>query len=149
MSRFASLKPNVLQFIKFGIVGVTNTFVSYALYIAFLFLFQKHGFIPRYDYIVAHFVSFLLSVLWSFHWNRKFVFTGDSEVVPWLSALIKTYASYAFTGIILNSALLFIWVHVLNVPKLYAPIFSLMISVPINFVLNKYWAFQKSRNKKD
>lgn len=133
-----------LQFVKFGIVGVSNTVVSYVIYVIFLLLFQKWEVFTGIDYLVAQFIAFLLSVLWSFYWNRKYVFQADNEQVPWIQALLKTYLSYAFTGIFLNSVLSILWVQYLGIPKLVAPVANLMLSVPINFILNKFWAFKKT-----
>ena len=88
-------------------------------------------------------VGFVLSVLWSFYWNRKFVFRAEEgKQIPWLRALVKTYISYAFTGLFLNSVLSVLWVEVFGMSKIVAPILNLIISVPINFLMNKFWAFR-------
>lgn len=134
----------LMQFVKFGIVGVSNTVVSYVIYVIFLLLFQKGKILAGIDYLVAQFIAFLLSVLWSFYWNRKYVFRADHEQVTWLRALLKTYLSYAFTGLFLNSVLSILWVQYLEIPKLVAPVANLLLSVPINFLLNKFWAFKKT-----
>jgi putative flippase GtrA len=132
-----------LQFVKFGIIGLSNTAVSYVLYLATLFFLQSRGWLPKADYLVGNVVGFVLSVLWSFYWNRKFVFRAEEgRQIPWLQALIKTYISYAFTGLFLNSLLSVLWVEVFGMSKVYAPILNLVISVPLNFVLNKFWAFR-------
>ena len=58
-------------------------------------------------------------------------------------ALLKTYVSYGFTGIILNNILLVLWVRVIGINKMLAPIINLIINIPINFFMNKLWAFGK------
>ena len=132
-----------LQFVKFGVVGVSNTAVNYLVYLVFLLLFQRAGLFPAADYLIAQVIAFLLSVLWSFYWNRKYVFKADTEKVPWPQALLKSYISYAFTGLFLNSLLAVLWVQVLHISKLLAPIMNLLLSVPINFFMNKLWAFRE------
>ena len=110
-----------------------------------LILFQKNNLIPSVDYLAAQVIAFILSVLWSFYWNNKFVFEkADNEERNIVHALIKTYISYAFTGLFLNSILSLLWVEVLGIPKIIAPIINLLVSVPLNFVMNKFWAFRKS-----
>ena len=132
-----------MQFVKFGIIGVTNTLLSYAINVASLLSFQKMGMNPAYDYLVAQFVAFVISVAWSFYWNNKYVFKEeDSGQRVWWKALIKTYISYSFTGIFLNSLLSWIWVSMLHISKLIAPLINLIISVPLNFIINKFWAFK-------
>ncbi len=133
----------LLQFVKFGIVGLSNTVISYGIYVFFLLIFQNWNLLPSIDYLAAQIIAFLLSVLWSFYWNRRYVFKVDNNKGPWLQALLKTYISYAFTGLILNSLLSILWVQLLGFPKIIAPIINLLISVPLNFVLNKFWAFKE------
>lgn len=134
----------LMQFIKFGIVGLSNTVISYAIYVGVLLLFQKNKIIPTIDYLVAQVIAFILSVLWSFYWNNKYVFQKkDDEERNLLQSLIKTYISYAFTGLFLNSILSLLWVEIVHIPKMVAPIINLLVSVPINFLMNKFWAFRK------
>lgn len=138
-----SKKEVLIQFIKFGIVGVSNTVVSYVINIVTLYLLSKAGLFPRWDYIIANTVSFLLSVLWSFYWNNKYVFSIDeSKLSNILLALLKMYLSYAFTGIVLSDVLSYVWIDVLHISKYIAPLMNSVIGVPINFVLNKFWAFK-------
>lgn len=134
----------ITQFVKFGIVGLSNTIISYVIYVGTLLTFENKGWIPTYDYLIAQIIAFVLSVLWSFYWNNKCVFqTNDGEERSILHALLKTYISYAFTGLFLNSILSALWVEVVHIPKLIAPIINLIVSVPLNFILNKFWAFSK------
>ncbi|WP_448753773.1 GtrA family protein [Agathobacter sp.] len=140
-----STVDNFLQFIKFGIVGVSNTVISYILYAVCLMLLRSGNILSAVDYIIAQVVQFVLSVLWSFYWNNKFVFelkNGEKRSI-WKS-LIKTYISYSFTGLFLSSILLVLWVQVLGISEFIAPIINLLISVPLNFIINKFWAFKKS-----
>ena len=129
------------EFLQFGLVGVSNTIISYLLYVVTLLLVSKSG--VKFDYIIANIVSWLLSVLWSFYWNNKFVFKKEDEKRNIWAALFKTYVSYGFTGLILNNILSVLWVSVLHISKMLAPIINLVISIPINFFMNKLWAFGK------
>lgn len=132
-----------MQFVKFGVVGVSNTVISYVLYVVSLLAFQKAGILPKSDYLIAQVIAFVLSVLWSFYWNNKMVFTLESgkERSVWKS-LLKTYVSYSFTGLFLNSILLVLWVQVFHISEFIAPIINLLVSVPLNFMINKFWAFK-------
>ena len=137
---------SVIQFIKFGVVGLSNTVISYVIYVAALLGLQKLGLFPTIDYLIAQFIGFVLSVLWSFYWNRKYVFKpeeGDS--LPIGKALLKTYLSYSFTGLILSPGLSVVLVQIFSVSKLLAPIICLFITVPLNFLLNKFWAFRANK----
>lgn len=124
-----------MQFVKFGIVGVSNTMVAYGIYLIFLLL-GTH-------YLVGSVVGFVVSVLNSFYWNNKYVFKDKETVQRSLGkTLLKTFMAYGFTGLILANILLYLWVDVLNVSEVIAPLINLVITIPLNFVINKLWAFK-------
>ena len=134
---------SLLQFVKFGIVGLSNTAISYIIYLGALFMMQRMHLLPSIDYLVAQFIGFFLSVLWSFYWNNKYVFEkSENEERNVFKTLLKTYISYAFTGLFLNSLLSILWVETLHISKQIAPLINLLISVPLNFIINKFWAFK-------
>lgn len=142
------MKNIMIQFMKFGLVGVSNTVISYVTYVFFLFLFESKQWFLKSDYLIAQMAGFVISVLWSFYWNNKYVFkTEEGECRFWIRALVKTYISYAFTGLFLNSILSFIWVEMLGISKMIAPIINLVVSVPLNFLINKFWAFGNTKKK--
>lgn len=130
----------LFQFAKFGLVGVTNTLLSYMLNLAVLYLLAP--FALSWDYIAGNVVAFVLSVLWSFYWNRRFVFQKEKVTLSAeLVMLLKTYAAYALTGILFNNILSWLWIERFDISKYVAPLVNLIISVPLNFVINKLWTF--------
>lgn len=136
-------EDSFLQFVRFGLVGISNTAVNYMIYAVSLLILQSVGLWKNYDYLIATGIGFVLSVLWSFFWNNKYVFAveeGRRRSV--FGTLIKTYISYSFTGLFLNSILMMFWVQVAHISEYIGPIFNLLISVPINFLINKFWAFK-------
>jgi len=135
------LAASLVQFVKFGLIGVTNTLISYAINVLVLKLLQPYHL--SWDYVAGNVVAFVLSVLWSFYWNNKYVFVEDEgqERNKWL-ALLKTYIAYGFTGIILTNILSYVWIDILGISKYIAPLINLIISIPLNFLINKLWAFK-------
>ena len=128
-----------LQFIKFGIVGVSNTLIHYFTYLICIFV--------GCHYLIASVIGFLVSVMNAFYWNNKYVFVKEENATRSLwQAFLKTFLSYAGTGLVLENVLLVIWVRFLHVPEAIAPLVTLLITIPINFILNKFWAF-KDRKK--
>ena len=106
------------QFIKFGLVGVSNTAVSMAVY--YIFLWIDPGL-----YMVGSILGTILSIANAFFWNDKFVFTGNAN--DWrskLKRLGKTYVSF-------------------GVSKTIAPIVNLLVTIPLNFIINKLWTFKE------
>lgn len=143
---------SLLQFVRFGLVGVWNTVFNYILYAVSLLTFQKLGILTQYDLdmYISMLISFIISVFVSFLLNSRFVFAAEEgEKRNFWKALFKCYLSYAFTGLILNPILNTLWVKFLPMPadtaKLVAPLISLVISIPINFFMNKLWAFKTEK----
>lgn len=130
-----------VQFIKFGLVGVGNTLISYVVYAFFVYL--------GYHYIIGSIIGFVVSVLNSFYWNNKYVFKEkDGEKRSLWKACFKTFLSYASSGLILTNILLVVWVDLLHISEYLAPIINLVITIPINFLINKLWAFKGEKDEK-
>lgn len=123
----------LIQFIKFGLVGGLNTILSYLIYYILVNI--------SINYIVSNFISWFVTVNISFVLNNVFTFSGDNKPSWSIKKLFKVYFSYSFTGLFLSSLLLWFWVNVIRLDKLIAPIINLLITIPLNFVLNKYWAY--------
>jgi hypothetical protein len=88
----------------------------------------------------------------------------------WWKVLAKTYVAY-LGGFILSSVLLIFWIDIVQISKylgwledwsrswgyagldaylwgeIIAAGINLLITVPINFVVNKFWAYKAERNK--
>ncbi len=159
-------KSSVIQFIKFGLVGVSNTLVNYLVYVIFVSL--------GVHYVIANALGFIISVLNAYFWGSRFVFKEDEtkEKRVWWKVLLKTYASYAL-GFGINTVLLVLWIDILDIgayfgfvgdiigwasgfisflpekmtageiSEIIAPILNIFITVPINFVINKFWAYRQ------
>ncbi len=155
-------KGNILQFIKFGLVGVSNTLVSQAVYMICTFF--------GFHYLAASIISFIISVLNAYFWQIKFVFQEDKDAEKrvWWQVLLKTYAAYAFTGLLLNNFLLILWIDVFCISTIIqpltdfvnrfglsytnerlavdiAPLLNMVVNIPINFAINKFWAYRQKK----
>lgn len=131
-----NLRQLIIQFIKFGLVGVSNTFVSMAVYYLFLWINPDW-------YMLGSVLGTVLSILNAFVWNDLFVFTGNpKDIKSVLHRLGKTYVSYGGTSL-LSTVLLWLEVTVLHVSKVFAPIVNLLITIPLNYLLNRFWTFKK------
>lgn len=131
----------IIQFVKFGIVGALNTVLSYLIYYV--------GIRIGFHYALSNFFAFLITVFVSFVLNGIFVFKENQiGKTGWFKALIKVYASYATTSLGLTTVLLWVQVDVLGWSEVIAPLINLFFTVPINFLLNKFWAYRGSKENK-
>ena len=131
-----SLKTFITQFIKFGIVGVSNTVVHLVVYYILLFI--------GVHYIVCNVIGFIIAVLNSFFWNRNFVFKKKEG-----KKSTQLFRVFLVNGFIMGftTALLFLWVDILGISEKIGPIINMFFSVPLSFILNKFWAYRDPKIK--
>lgn len=158
-----------LQFIKFCIVGLSNTIICEGIYVVLLF-FGVH-------YLAANIIGNLISILNAYYWSNKYVFkVEEGEQRVWWKVLLKTYATYGFS-MVLSAGLLVFWLEIVKLEQFMRPVLSLLdnlgilsglskigivleakilseilaaainliITIPLNYVINKYWAFSKGQ----
>ncbi len=128
------VKKLVSQFLKFGLVGLSNTLVSMAVYYLFLWVDPEL-------YMIGSVLGTILSIANAFFWNDHFVFKSKERgFKSTLTRLGKTYVSYGGTSV-LSIVLLWIEVNLFGIGKTVAPVVNLIITIPLNFLLNKLWTF--------
>lgn len=79
----------VWQFVKFGLVGVSNTLISLAVYYAVVLLLGVE------HYILANTLGFVISVINAYIWNSKFVFQKKDRKHG--KSFVKVFVSYGST----------------------------------------------------
>ena len=152
------------QIVSFGLVGVLNTLVNQLIYMLCLWLGMH--------YLVASIIGFVISVLHAYLWQTKLVFKEDESLEKrvWWKVLLKTYAAYAFTGLFLNNVLLILWIDVIRIDRftppltelasslgfryenkelaeVIAPLLNICVNVPLNFIINKFWAYRQKKSE--
>ena len=131
----------MMQVALFAVVGFSSALVNLGTYNLVLWALQTLDLFPAFDFLVAQFFGFVISVAWAFVLNRRFVFRSPGA--PWKESLIKVYVVYSITGIGLSSLLSVLWVHALGIPKEVVTLLNDILCFPVNFLLNKYWSFRK------
>lgn len=125
----------VYQFLKFGLVGVSNTLIAYITFSLCIYI--------GIHYLLANIIGFFISVLNAYYWSDRFVFKErEGESRSAIRTLVKTYIAYGSTGLLLASILLYIYVDRLYVSEYVAQLLVLAITIPLNFIINKFWSFQ-------
>ena len=133
------LRKIFIQFLKFGIVGAINTVLSYIITNVCYYVLNYHA-------QVSNLIAFVITVFISFKLNGKFVFNQNSEKRSFWKSLLKVYASYSITGLFLTAILLYIEEQIIGIPHYIATLMNLVITIPVNFILNKFWAYNQ-KNK--
>ncbi|MDR2620135.1 MAG: GtrA family protein [Propionibacteriaceae bacterium] len=167
-SQPGGLKQLAYQFIKFALVGGSGVLVNM---LVMVLLHRMHGGpeyanqplinIPGTDFWIRYrnvvfIVSFLVANVWNYCLNRRITFerTGRAwwrDFWPFLGA----GAIAAVIGLVLQ--ILFTHpqspIYLPDPPfetigtwrsrELWAQLFGVLVSTPVNFVINKLWAFRK------
>lgn len=122
-----------MQFVKFCLVGVSNTLISLVIYYIFIAVSSEL-------YIIGNAVGFVVSVLNSYFWNSRFVFKKQDEKGK---TIVKTFIAYG-TNLVIGTLLLYVFVDILGLSELIAPSLNLIITIPLNFLLNKFWVMKSN-----
>ena len=94
-------------------------------------------------YIWGNGAGWAVSVLNAFYWGNRVVFRQESNTPKELLArLMKSYLSYGGT-FLLSTLLLWLEVGVWGLSEWLAPIVNLFVTIPLNFIINKFWTFRK------
>lgn len=123
-----------MQFVKFCMVGLSSAVVMYA---AYYMAFMKSN-----NYFIANFFGFVLSVTNSFIWNNLFIFEKQKGVYNIIKAYGKSLLMYSITGLLISNILAYLWIDVVGISEFVSPIINIILVLPMNYFLNKYWAFK-------
>ena len=160
------------QFIKFGMVGLSNTAVSMIVYNVVYYICRT-VMEENVAMQLGNVAGFVISVLNAYMLQSRFVFkeTEDGEHRVWWKVLIKTYIAYSFTGLFLTAVLLLFWSNVVHIEQYLggaslwvnnhlslnltatdigatiAPFLNMVITIPINFCINKFWAYRQKKKE--
>ena len=133
-----NLKELIIQFVKFGIVGFVTTCVSYGVYSLVVYVGGR--------YLIGNIIGFIIGTLNSFIWNSIFVLKKDfEEKRNVFLILLKTFLVYGLSNLVLSSFILILVIEKLKVSEYIAPLFVLCITVPVNFLVNKFWTYKATR----
>jgi putative flippase GtrA len=120
-----------VQFVKFGIVGVSNTVLSLAVYAVLL-----KGF--GVAYLAASAIAFAVGTVNGFLWNSRWTFrehVGDA-LTP-----VRWFVVQGF-GLAVNLGLVYVFVHDAGLDKLVGQVCTTAIVTVCTFVANRAWTFR-------
>src|SRR5438105_15646965 len=123
--------PVVIQFVKFGIVGVSNTLLTFAVYTLLLKVFGVW-------YLAASAIGFAVGTINSFLLNRRWTFRGHvgDALTPVRWMIVQC------TGLGINLGLLYVLVHDARVDKLIAQALATAVVTVTTFFANRAWTFR-------
>lgn len=145
IEKFSKKFQSLLQFLKFGIVGVSNTFVDFAVLNLLMWL---TGIYKGKWMILLNSISFTCAVLNSYVWNKYWTFQARER-----KGMVVEFSKFFFIsliGIILNTGIVYLITTYIspffgigkelwaNIAKVTATFIALIW----NFVGYKFWVFK-------
>jgi putative flippase GtrA len=123
--------PVVVQFVKFGLVGVSNTVLAFAIYTVLLKVFGVW-------YLAASAIGFIVGAVNGFLLNRRWTFAGHvgDSLTPVRWGVVQG------CGLALNEGLLYLFVDGAGVEKLLGQAFATVIVTVLTFFVNRAWTFR-------
>jgi putative flippase GtrA len=123
--------PLLVQFVKFGLVGVSNTLLTLAVYTLLLKVFV-------FWYVVASAIGFAVGAVNGFLWNRSWTFRGHvgDSLTP-----VRWFVVQG-CGLLVNSGLVFVFVDGARLDKLLAQGLTIGIVTILTFIANRSWTFR-------
>ena len=123
--------PLLVQLVKFGIVGISNTLLTFAVYTLLLKVFGVW-------YLAASAIGFGVGAVNGFLLNRRWTFRG--HVGDALTPVRWTIVQGCGLGI--NEGLLYLFVHDAGIEKLLAQGFATAVVTITTFTANRAWTFR-------
>lgn len=121
----------LIQFVKFGLVGVSNTTLTLVVY---TLLLKEFG----VWYLLASAIGFAVGATNGFLLNRRWTFrehVGDS-LTPVRWAIVQS------GGLAINEGLLYALVDGAGLDKLVAQAMALVVVTTSTFLVNRAWTFR-------
>lgn len=121
------------QIVKFGLVGLSNNVISLLIYYVLIYF--------NTNYLISNILGYILSSIWGYILNKLWVFNASKAKVR--SSIVKYYIVYG-SSFLINVFLMYLQVDKIGISKSVAPFIVLLITIPYNFILNKFWVYKNN-----
>lgn len=119
-------RSNLVEFIKYTLVGCINTADYYLSYLIFMDIF-------KFSYIVSFVMGYVVSIVGSYFFNTYFTYKQKPNVKKFLLFPL----TYVPNFIIQYFGMIFL-VDRMNMNSKLAPVITALVATPITFFVMKY-----------
>lgn len=120
----------IINYLIFGVLTTVVNFVSYFICSDLMHI----------QYLISNLIAWLLSVLFAYVTNRRYVFESKSESV--VSEMIKFFGSRMTTGV-LDMFFMWLLISIFCLHEMFSKIFVNVLVVIANYILSKLVVFKK------
>jgi len=125
---------SLIQFIKFGLVGISNTIITA---IVIWLLLKTLG----ASNLVANIGGYAAGLINSFIWNRKWTFESKEKVNK---TVFKFMLTFVFSYL-LQLGVLYLLLNHLLIDTYWCHLLAMAVYTAANFILNKYYTFKTGK----
>lgn len=130
--------PAVRQFVKYGLVGASNTIVNFVVYSVLVTV--------GVDYLVALVIGYTIGSLNSYILNRRWTFRAGDVAHATAGSRFALVQACAIAA---NLALLYLFVHHLGIARIPAQAILVLPVLAVTFPLNRWWSFARPAERSD
>jgi putative flippase GtrA len=133
----------LVQFIKFGLVGVMNTAVDFIVYTLLMVAGVHYLAAQVVSYAAGTVNSYVVNKLWTFNKGKEGGQTGKAAPLTANRAEFVRFAVLNAGTLLLSLALLYLLKSGLELPALLAKLLVTVVTVMVNYIGSKLWVFRK------
>ena len=135
MNNIKKLLKKYKDLIAYGFFGVCTTIINFVVYMICVHL--------NMDVMLASLIAWVLSVLFAFVTNRKWVFDSQADTPSGIfTELVKFSSGRVFTQI-LDMIILAIFVKLLDYNEAIVKLAANILVIILNYILSKFFVFNK------
>ena len=123
------------KFSKFAVIGVSNTLISYLVFIAAVTVLADFA----WRGAVSQLLGYGVGTFWSYYWNRKWSFQSKGRIGAEMGRFIATQV----ICLLLSASLIGILVDILSLAPTPSWIIVTAAIFLLNFALLRRWVFEE------
>ncbi len=127
------------RFATFSLIGVVNTIIHF---VVFMLLFETLG----VHYLLASTLGFVFAVLNSYWMNSRWTF---AELARRDSGEFFRFVTVSVAALLVNFCCMWVLVDLWSLYPPLAQALSILITLLVNFLGNRYWAFAQTPRSSD
>ena len=124
------LSKNSKKFVKFMIVGLSNTVITFFVYAITIKLIKLH-------YLLASTLGYVFGLINSYIWNLRWTFKSNHS-----NRILIKFILVNFVALSVNLISMRVMVEKIEMNEFIAQIIAIGISLIVNFGGNNFWTFK-------
>ncbi|KPU45260.1 hypothetical protein OXPF_11520 [Oxobacter pfennigii] len=128
---------HIWKIFKYLILGVITTIINFCVF-SLCLIIGMH-------YMVSNFTAFVISVLFAYFTNKKWIFSDSNTEKLYFPESIKFIGARIFT-LVLESIILYIFIKKMSLNEYGVKVAANIMVVIINYILSEFIVFKKDKN---